>query len=117
MAQTGKNLFLRGGRLWAMVRRLPHLHNLLRLIWRLLLDVRVPLYLKGMLALAVLYVLSPVDFIPATLLLVLGVVDDVAIVLMAATYFLRWCPEDVVAEHVATMAPGFQAAFRQWRAS
>jgi uncharacterized membrane protein YkvA (DUF1232 family) len=86
---------------------------MLRLIWLLFRDPRVPLYLKGMLVLAIAYVLSPFDFIPASLFLVLGLVEDFAIALMAVNFFLQRAPQDVVDEHIEMMDPEFKEAFRQ----
>ena len=113
MARAGISIFRRGTWLLSMLRRRRHLINILRLIWRLFLDHRVPIYLKGMLVMAVAYVVSPLDFIPAYLLLAIGVVDDLAIVLLAANYFLRWVPKEVVEDHIKTMEPDFQDAFRR----
>ena len=113
MARPGFNLLRRGTWLFSMLRRRRHFVSVLNLMWRLIRDRRVPLHLKGMLVLALGYVLSPLDFIPATLLLAFGVVDDLAIVLMAVNYFLQWAPKDVVDEHIETMEPEFKEAFRQ----
>ena len=116
MARPGISLFRRGAWLFSMLRRRRHFVNILRLIWLLFRDPRVPLHLKGMLVLAIAYVLSPLDFIPASLFLVFGLVDDFAIALMAVNYFLQWAPQDVVDEHMAMMEPAFKEAFRQGQA-
>jgi uncharacterized membrane protein YkvA (DUF1232 family) len=116
MARLGISLFRRGAWLFSMLRRRRHFVNILRLIWLLFRDPRVPLYLKGMLVLAVAYVLSPFDFIPAPLFLVFGMVDDFAIALMAVNFFLQWAPQDVVNEHMEMMDPEFKEAFRQNKA-
>ena len=116
MARAGISILRRGTWLLSMLRRRRHIVNLLRLIWRLFLDRRVPLYLKGLLVVAVVYVLSPLDFIPAYVLLVIGVVDDFAIILLAANYFLRWAPREVIEDHIQTMDPDFQVAFRRGEA-
>ena len=113
MAQPGISLFRRGAWLFSMLRRKGHFVNILRLIWLLFRDPRVPLHLKGILVVAVAYVLSPLDFIPASLFLVFGIVDDFAIVLMAVNFFLRRVPQDVVDEHMELMDPEFKEAFRQ----
>ena len=110
---VGNSLIRRGTWLFSLLRRRRHLASLLRLIWRLFVDRRVPFYLKGMLVIAVAYVVSPLDFIPAYLLLALGVVDDLAIVLLSANCFLRWVPRDVIEDHIKTMDPEFQEAFRR----
>ena len=112
-----KGLLRQGTALVLLLRRAPFFLSFVRLIWRLLCDARVPLYLKGMFALALLYVLSPFDLIPATFLLLVGVVDDLAVLLLAGTYFIRCSPQAVVAEHVAAMDEAFQTQFQHWHTS
>ena len=116
MAQPRIRLFRRGAWLFSMLRRKRHFVNILRLIWLLFRDPRVPLHLKGVLVLAIAYVLSPLDFIPASLFLVFGLVDDFAIALIAVNAFLQWAPRDVVDEHIEMMEPEFKEAFRQGKA-
>jgi uncharacterized membrane protein YkvA (DUF1232 family) len=87
-------------------RFLPHLPNFVRLFWRLFWDRRVPIYLKGMVVVAVLYVLSPLDILPDYLPLI-GQIDDLSLLLLAGYYFIRWSPTRVVAEHVATIDKHF----------
>ena len=81
---------------------LIHLPNLVRLYWRLLRDPRVSIWPKALLVGAAVYVVSPFDLIPDALPL-LGEVDDVVIFVAAAHWFIRWCPPDVVREHVAAI--------------
>jgi uncharacterized membrane protein YkvA (DUF1232 family) len=49
---------------------------------------------------AILYVISPIDFIPELLLPILGYMDDVAVLFLAFKIFVRLSPQDVVAEHM-----------------
>jgi uncharacterized membrane protein YkvA (DUF1232 family) len=73
------------------------------LSWRLMADRRVGVFHKLIPPLAVLYVLSPVDFIPELLVPILGplvVMDDIAIAIMALEFFIRMAPSDVVREHL-----------------
>lgn len=79
----------------------------LSLAWRLLRDPRVAPGVKMIApALAILYVLSPIDLIP-DLLLGLGQIDDLgvlAVVVMVLTRLLpRLAPPDVLAEHMRRM--------------
>lgn len=69
-----------------------------RLAVRLLREPRVPLLTKVVLALAMLYVVSPVDFLPDIFPL-LGQLDDLAIVLMALELFPMLCPAAARAFH------------------
>ena len=98
-----------------LARRLPHLRHLIRLLWRLARDPRVPIALKGMLGAAILYGLSPVDVIPESVALVFGLVDDLAIIIAAVNWFLRLAPRHVVDEHLQALPPTFQQAFQAWR--
>ena len=106
-----------GTTLLSFLRNIPHLHHFIRLVWRLLRDARVPVFLKGMVIVAGLYVISPYDLLPEALLLWLGLVDDLAVLTSASSLFIRWSPREVVAEHVARMAPRFQQHFRHWHAA
>lgn len=77
----------------------------LRLAWRLMREPRVPLFAKVVPALAVLYVLSPLDFIP-DVLPVLGQMDDLGILILSVKLFLRLCPQSVTSFHGDAIASG-----------
>jgi uncharacterized membrane protein YkvA (DUF1232 family) len=89
--------------------RLPqivaHLPQFARLYWRLFRDPRVGLLAKTWLVLVALYVVSPIDLIPAWLPLI-GQADDLLVVLGGLWLFVRLCPPVVVREHVARIAAG-----------
>ncbi len=110
-----KNFLLRNASWLRLLRRVPHIRHFVRLLWRLIRDRRVPIYLKGMLGLAVIYVLSPLDLIPESFALMFGVVDDLAIAMMGINWFLRLSPKEAVDDHLKTMAPDFQESFQKWR--
>ena len=69
-----------------------------RLAWELLWDGRVPLITKIVPLLTMIYLLSPVDFIP-DMALGLGQLDDLAIFLVGLRLFIDICPPELVAEH------------------
>lgn len=71
------------------------LFNSFRLAWQLLRDDQVPLVVKLVPFAALLYILSPVDFIPDALL-GLGQLDDLAILLLALQIFIALTPRHVV---------------------
>lgn len=75
----------------------------LQLVWRLMLDPRVPVLPKLIIPGAALYVLSPVDLMP-DLILGLGQVDDLAIVFFGIQLFLDLCPPHIVDEHKRIIA-------------
>ena len=70
-----------------------------RLIGNLLLDKRVPWYLKLLPVGAVIYALSPVDLMP------LNPLDDAAIVSAAFYFFLELTPPEIVAEYREKASP------------
>ncbi len=76
--------------------------NEVRLTWRLLRDPRVPLWLKAIPPAMVLYVVSPIDFIP-DFFLGLGQLDDLAAILLGFRTFVAISPPAIVAEHRAAI--------------
>ena len=63
-----------------------------RLTWRLLTDRRVPPMLKAIPVATLLYVLSPIDFLP-DVALGLGQLDDIGIILLGLMLFIKiWSP-------------------------
>src|SRR5512143_3168206 len=73
-----------------------NLFNSFRIAWKLLWDGRVPMSAKIVPILTVLYVLSPIDFIP-DFFVGLGQLDDLAILLLGTQLFIAVSPKDVVA--------------------
>jgi uncharacterized membrane protein YkvA (DUF1232 family) len=74
-----------------------------RLAFRLLREPRVPLLTKGVLLLAALYVISPLDFLP-DIFPVIGQLDDLGIAVVALQIFLRLCPAGARAFHEEAIA-------------
>lgn len=71
----------------------------LRLAWRLLNDPRASLLTKlAIPALALIYLLFPVDVAPDFIPL-LGQLDDVAVLVIALRAFIALCPPDIVRQH------------------
>jgi uncharacterized membrane protein YkvA (DUF1232 family) len=81
-----------------------------RLSWRLFWDKRVPLWTKFIPSAALVYVLSPVDFIPAGVVPGLGQLDDFAVLLLGAKFFIELAPPDVVREHLLALG----ARIKEW---
>ena len=77
------------------------------LIWQIVRDRRVPLYLKAIPALAALYLLLPVDLVPGWIP-VLGQLDDLAILALSVRLFVRLAPADVVATYQARLESGMR---------
>jgi uncharacterized membrane protein YkvA (DUF1232 family) len=88
-----------------LLRLISHLPNFLKLFWRLLKDRRVPLWPKLLLTLVLAYVIVPVDLLP-DFLAALGQVDDLLVVFLGLQAFVRFCPQQIVREHVQAIAAG-----------
>ena len=67
----------------------------LRLVWLLMQDSRVPLWAKAIVPLSLLYLISPLDFIP-DVFLGLGQLDDLGIILLGISLFVKSCPPNIV---------------------
>jgi uncharacterized membrane protein YkvA (DUF1232 family) len=79
--------------------------NQAQLVWLLLKDPDVPIYLKLLPLAAVAYVIFPVDIAPDMIPL-LGQIDDISAVLLGAKLFIEMSPQDVVARHLGTLHGG-----------
>lgn len=77
----------------------------LRLVWALMLDPRVPFLPKLIVPAVLLYVLSPLDLVP-DIILVLGQLDDLALLFFGAKLFIQLSPPDVVMEHRRRLGGG-----------
>jgi uncharacterized membrane protein YkvA (DUF1232 family) len=75
-----------------------------RLAARLARDRRVPAPLRLIPPALVLYLATPIDIIP-DFIPVVGYLDDVLIVLVAAGLLLRFVGRDVLEEHIARLEP------------
>ena len=70
-----------------------------RLIMRLMLDKRVPVWSKLIIPAGIVYLLSPFDIIP-DFLIGLGWLDDIVAIFATGTLFLLSIPSDVLREHL-----------------
>ncbi|MCI0846386.1 MAG: DUF1232 domain-containing protein [Chloroflexi bacterium] len=87
-------LFMFGPRL------LPPIIRLLRLIWRLIFDKRVPIVLRALVPLAIVYFLSPVDLLPDWRPFGIGRFDDLIVLGLAVLLLTRLAPQHVIDEHL-----------------
>ena len=78
----------------------------LSLSWRLMADRRVGIVHKLIPPLAVLYILSPIDFVP-DIFLPFGYIDDIGIGILALEFFIQMAPSDVVREHLNELKSRF----------
>ena len=68
----------------------------LKLVWALFQDKRVSLMTKSVIPLSLLYLISPVDFVPDAIL-GLGQLDDFGIILLGMSLFVKLSPPEIVA--------------------
>jgi uncharacterized membrane protein YkvA (DUF1232 family) len=76
-----------------------------RLAVRLVREPAVPVPTKAVLAIAAVYLIWPIDFLP-DIFPVLGQLDDMGVVLAALELFLHLCPDAPSAFHRAALAAG-----------
>ena len=79
--------------------------NRLRLTWRLMLDGRVPLWLKVIPFAPIAYLLWPIDLLP-DLFPFLGQLDDLGMFIVGMETFIALAPRQVVQEHQAELEAG-----------
>lgn len=80
-------------------RVLPPLIRFARLVWRLTWDKRVPIALRVLLPLAIVYALSPLDLIRDRVP-VIGRFDDLVILGLALLLLTKLAPQRVIDEHM-----------------
>ena len=81
-----------------------------KLFWRLLKDRRVPIWVKAIPFLSLLYLAVPVDLLP-DVILGLGQLDDLAVLALGYRLFIGMAPPELVREHLNDLIA--QAA--RWR--
>lgn len=72
--------------------------NLAKLLYRLLLDKRVPAKRRLAMTIAAAYVAFPIDLVPDVIPF-FGTIDDLLVVAFAVDYLLQVSPPEVVTEH------------------
>ena len=79
--------------------RLLMLTRIPGLVFRLMLDRRVPIRLKLIIPAAILYLILPIDLLPDFFPL-LGRTDDLIVLILAVASFLLMTPRNVVVEYL-----------------
>jgi len=77
------------------------------LTWQLFWDGRVGFWPKLIPVLALIYLISPIDLIPAALLgplAPLGAIDDLGFIVLALNLFVKAAPPDVVREYLRSFS-------------
>jgi uncharacterized membrane protein YkvA (DUF1232 family) len=86
-----------------VVQLVAHLPGFVKLFSRLANDSRVGLGPKLLLAGILAYLIVPTDLFP-DFLIGLGQADDLLVLFLGLKLFLRYCPKEVVQEHVRAIA-------------
>jgi uncharacterized membrane protein YkvA (DUF1232 family) len=81
-----------------------------KLFWRLFKDRRVPLWVKAIPFISLVYLLVPADLLP-DFILGLGQLDDVAVLALGYRLFIGMAPPELVREHLEDLI----AQASQWR--
>ena len=81
--------------LWFLVIRT----GLFKTFFRMMLDTRISIRSKIVVPMAIIYLLSPIDFIP-DFVPFSGWMDDVVVVVASLTYFLYSVPKSVRSEYI-----------------
>lgn len=74
---------------------LSGLVNQVQLVWKLLRDPQISMWIKSVIPLSFIYTISPIDFIPDVLLGV-GQLDDLGVILLGLALFVKLCPPELV---------------------
>ena len=85
-------------------RFLPHILRFARLVWRLSFDKRVPLALRLLLPVAILYAVSPIDLVRDSVP-ILGRFDDLIFIALSLLLLVKLSPKEVVDEHNGVVPP------------
>ena len=70
-----------------------------RLVWLLFKDSRVSFWSKLVLPLSLLYLISPIDFIPGALFPIVGGLDDLGVILLGMALFVKLAPPQLVQDY------------------
>jgi len=80
-------------------RLLPKAIKFARLVWRLTFDKRVSIFLRALVPIALLYVISPYDILRDRIPII-GRFDDLIILGLALLFLTKLAPPNVVDEHM-----------------
>ncbi|HCP23383.1 MAG: DUF1232 domain-containing protein [SAR202 cluster bacterium] len=85
-------------------RILPRAIKFARLVWRLTFDKRVSIFLRALVPLAIIYIISPYDLLKDRLP-VLGRFDDLIVLGLTLLGLTKFAPSDIVNEHMGRVPP------------
>ena len=104
MEKTPKNSFsFNPLKVWQFIFNLP---KFIKIFGRLMKDGRVPWYAKAMPILALAYIISPIDFIPALLVPIIGGLDDLVALFLGLKGLVSLTPHAIIEEHISRIEQG-----------
>jgi len=71
------------------------------LLTRLMRDGRVPIWMRAIPILGIVYLLSPIELIPDVALLPFGILDDLVVIVVCLTIFMAIVPRPIVEDHLS----------------
>lgn len=86
--------------------------NSISLIWKLMTDKRVPFIIRMAIPLALIYVVSPIDFLP-DLIPFAGRIDDLVALAIGLMVLLKLAPKKVVNEYKEPKKTVIDGKFRE----
>ncbi len=78
--------------------------GILRLIYRLMTDRRVPLRAKLIVPAAIIYLIMPFDIVP-DVVPIAGLLDDILALIISIGLFVTIVPREVLSEHLGRSGP------------
>ena len=90
-------------KVWQFIFNLP---KFIKIFGRLMKDGRVPWYAKAMPILALAYIISPIDFIPALLVPIIGGLDDLVALFLGLKGLVSLTPHAIIEEHISRIEQG-----------
>jgi len=73
----------------------------MRLIVDLMRDRRVPIWMRAIPILGIVYLLSPIELLPDVALFPFGILDDLVAILICLTTFMAIVPRAIVEDHLS----------------
>jgi uncharacterized membrane protein YkvA (DUF1232 family) len=80
---------------WATLKRQA------RLIGRLMRDSRVPIWMRAIPILGLIYLISPIELMVDFALLPFGILDDLVVIILCLTIFVALVPRPIIQDHAS----------------
>ena len=72
-----------------------------RLVYELMRDRRVPIWLKLIPLVGILYLISPIELLPDVALFPFGILDDVVVIVLCLIIFVAMVPRAIIDDHIS----------------